>query len=76
MTIAFTNISTEFYKLQSGYLYHYAYSILIGFSILLGLKDFQTLFEKFIELKLLILMISTLFFVNIAIRNAKLQLSS
>ena len=71
VTISFTNIATELYKLQSGYLYHYAFSILVGFSLLIGLKDLQITIGKFIELKLVILMLLSVFFVQISTKNTQ-----
>jgi NADH-ubiquinone oxidoreductase chain 5 len=49
-------------KLQTGYLYHYAFSILIGGTLLLGTRQLWLLFGLFIDFRLFIIIYISIFF--------------
>ena len=50
------------YKLQTGYLYHYTFLILIGLTFLLGLRQFWVLLGNYTDFKIFILLFVLSFF--------------
>jgi len=48
-------------KLQSGYIYHYTFLILITSTVLLGLRNFWLSFSDFVDIKLFIIFILSFF---------------
>lgn len=50
-----------FYRLQSGSIYHYSFNILLVLTVLIGIKQFWTLFGLFIDYRLFMLLFITLF---------------
>lgn len=50
------------YKLQTGYIYHYTFLILIGSTILLGVRQFWILFGEYIDFRILIIFAILSFF--------------
>ena len=53
------------YKLQTGYLYHYTFIILITSTMLLGSRKFWLIFENLIDFRIFIIFfVSTFFIVN------------
>ena len=53
------------YKLQTGYLYHYTFIILITSTLLLGSRKFWLIFENLIDFRIFIIFfVSTFFIVN------------
>jgi hypothetical protein len=56
--------------MQTGYIYHYTLSILIGSTLLFGLRQLWLIFDFFIDYRIFILIILLLFFI-INIKNEK-----
>jgi len=57
-----TNIGSEFYKKQTGYMYHYSYSVLISLTILLLLRELWLFFSFFLDYRLFFLLFCSIFF--------------
>jgi NADH-ubiquinone oxidoreductase chain 5 len=55
-------------RLQTGYLYHYTFLILIGLTIILGLRQFWVLANNFVDFKIFILF----FVLNFFLLNEKI----
>ena len=64
LSFSITKMSSELYRLQSGYLYHYTYSILISFTFLLILREAVLTFGLFLDFKILALFFATVFFLK------------
>jgi proton-translocating NADH-quinone oxidoreductase chain L len=62
LTIFFSRLASNLHRIQSGYLYHFTLSILIGFTILLSLRQIWFTFEYFIDYKIYFLLFIVLFF--------------
>ena len=69
--LSFMNVGlgSNLYRSQTGYMYHYTYSILVSFTVLLALRFFWLLF--FMDYRL-----SILFFISILLIFTKLSLST
>jgi proton-translocating NADH-quinone oxidoreductase chain L len=57
------------YKLQTGYIYHYTFLILIGSTVLLGVRQFWVLFSEYIDYRVLIIFTIFSFFLVEAKKN-------
>jgi NADH-ubiquinone oxidoreductase chain 5 len=62
LSFSITKVASDLYRLQTGYLYHYTYSILISFTFLLLLRNISVTFGFTPDLKILILFAAALFF--------------
>tara|TARA_B110000967_G_scaffold210072_1_gene270233 strand:- start:1213 stop:1506 length:294 start_codon:yes stop_codon:yes gene_type:complete len=54
--------SFDLYKLQTGFLYHYAFVILLGVTLLIGAVQFLDSFLILVDFRLIIVLILTVFF--------------
>jgi NADH:ubiquinone oxidoreductase subunit 5 (subunit L)/multisubunit Na+/H+ antiporter MnhA subunit len=63
-------IGSSLHNMQTGYIYHYTLSILIGSTLLFGLRQLWLIFGFFIDYRIFILIILLLFFI-INIKNEK-----
>ena len=63
LSIFLSKVASDLYKLQTGYLYHYTYSILIGLTFLLGLKEFFSAFENSLDFRIILLSFIVTFFI-------------
>ena len=68
LTLFFSKVGSNLHKLQSGYLYHFTFSILIGLTCLLGFRQMWLLFEYSVDYRILFLL-STLFIFLINFRK-------
>nr|YP_010516671.1 NADH dehydrogenase subunit 5 [Haslea pseudostrearia]UXN44214.1 NADH dehydrogenase subunit 5 [Haslea pseudostrearia] len=64
LSIFLTQVASDLYKLQTGYLYHYTYSILLAFTFLFGLKEVFTLFGNSLDFRIFVLAFIVTFFLN------------
>ena len=64
LSFSITKVASDLYRLQTGYLYHYTYSILISFTFLLILREIFLVFGIFLDFKILVLFFATIFFVK------------
>ena len=55
---------SELYRFQTGYMYHYTYSVLVGFTVLLLLREFWLFFSIYLDYRLFFLFFITIFFVK------------
>jgi NADH-ubiquinone oxidoreductase chain 5 len=62
LSFSTTKVASDLYRLQSGYLYHYTFSILISFTFLLLLKNISVTFGFMPDLNILLLFAAVLFF--------------
>jgi NADH-ubiquinone oxidoreductase chain 5 len=62
LSFSITKVASDLYRLQTGYLYHYTYSILISFTFLLLLRNISVTFGFTPDLKILLLFAVALFF--------------
>lgn len=62
LSFSLTKVASDFYRLQTGYLYHYTYSILISFTFLLLLRNISVTFGFTPDFKILLLFGAALFF--------------
>ena len=64
--MAISKTSSNLNKLETGYLYHYTFLILIGSTLLLGIRQFWLTFGAFVDYRIGILFfIFSLFIINI-----------
>ena len=63
LSIFLSKVASDLYKLQTGYLYHYTYSILIGLTFLLGLKELFSAFENSLDFRIILLSFIVTFFI-------------
>ena len=62
--------SSNLYKLQTGYLYHYTFIILIGSTLLLGSREFWLIFGNFVDYRVIaIFFLSSFFIINMKHKN-------
>jgi NADH-ubiquinone oxidoreductase chain 5 len=66
LSIFFSQIASNFHKMQSGYLYHFTFSILIGITILLNIRQLCLVFDNYnIDYRILFLFfIASFFLIN------------
>ena len=57
-------VASNLHKLQSGYLYHYAFSILVGASLLFTIRGLWLFFGYYIDYRIFILFFVILFFLS------------
>jgi NADH-ubiquinone oxidoreductase chain 5 len=63
LSFSATTTGSDLYRNQSGYMYHYTYSILVSFTILLLLREFWLFFSVSLDYRIFfIFFISTIFF--------------
>jgi NADH-ubiquinone oxidoreductase chain 5 len=62
LSLVSLNIASNLHKMQTGYLYHYTFVILIGAASLLGLRQVWLLFGFFFDYRLLIVLFVLFFF--------------
>jgi NADH-ubiquinone oxidoreductase chain 5 len=62
LSFSITKVASDLYRLQTGYLYHYTYSILISFTFLLLLRNVSVIFGFSPDFKILLLFGAALFF--------------
>jgi len=62
LTVFFSKISYNFHKMQSGYLYHFIFSILIGITVLLCIYKLWLSFFYLIDYRMFFLFFTTIFF--------------
>ncbi len=55
--------AANLYNFQTGYLYHYTFSILVGFTLFLGSRQFWLSFGEFIDYRLIMLFLVSSFFI-------------
>jgi len=62
--------SLNLYKLQTGYLYHYTFIILIGSTLLLGSRQFWLIFGHFADYRVIVIFfLSSFFIINMKYKN-------
>ena len=64
LSFSITSIASEIYKKQTGYLYHYTYSILIGFTLLFFFKEFSVFFYLLLDTRLFFLFFTAIIFIS------------
>ena len=57
-------VASNLHKLQSGYLYHYSFSILVGASLLFTIRGLWLFFGYYIDYRIFILFFVILFFLS------------
>jgi NADH-ubiquinone oxidoreductase chain 5 len=62
LSFSITKVASDMYKLQSGYLYHYTFSIMISFTFLLLLRNISMTFGFMPDLNIFLLFAAVLFF--------------
>lgn len=62
LTIFFSKLASNLHRMQSGYLYHFTFSILIGITTLLSLKQLWFIFEYSIDYKIFFIFFIVMFF--------------
>jgi len=62
LSLSITKVASDMYKLQSGYLYHYTFSIMISFTFLLLLRNISMTFGFMPDLNIFLLFAAVLFF--------------
>jgi hypothetical protein len=69
LSMTILKISRSLDKLQTGYLYHYTFLILIGSTILLGIRQFWLVFGVNIDYRMGIIFFVFSFFMNSALKK-------
>jgi len=69
LTIFFSKLALNLHKMQSGYLYHFTFSILIGITVLLSLKQLWFIFEYSLDYRIFFLLVIVLFFLINHLKN-------
>ena len=64
LSLSITKTGSELYRLQTGYLYHYTYSILVSLTFLLVLRELLLFFDFFLDYKIIFLFFVTSFFIK------------
>jgi len=64
LSFSITRVASTLYRLQTGYLYNYTFSILINFTFLLFLREILSVFGLLFDLKLFILFFISIFFIQ------------
>ena len=62
-------IGSNIHKLQTGFIYHYTLIILIGITLLFGLRQIWLLLDFFIDLRLFILIFVLTFFITTSLKK-------
>ena len=57
ISLVISKYGLMFHKLQSGHIYHYTFSVLIGSTVMLGLRELNLVFETLIDYKVLFIFI-------------------
>jgi len=52
------------HKLQTGYIYHYTFLILVGTTLMLGVRQFWLVFGEYVDFRVFIIFIISSFFVG------------
>jgi len=65
LSFSISKTASELYRLQTGYLYHYTYSILISLTFLLLLKEFGVLFGSGLDYRIFFLLFVAIFFLKL-----------
>jgi hypothetical protein len=63
LSFSITKTASNLYRLQTGYLYHYTYSILVSITFLLLLREILLIFGFYLNYKLFLVFFVTLFFI-------------
>ena len=63
LSLSITRLASNLYKMQTGYLYHYTFSILISLTTLLGLRYLWLTFELGLDYKLIFIYFVTIFYI-------------
>jgi len=71
LSTSISNVSSELYKLQTGYMYHYTFSILIGITFLLVIRQTWLVFGFGLDYRIVFLFFVTIFFLKIS-KNPKI----
>ena len=61
--------ASELYRLQTSYIYHYTYTILVSITFFLSLREFWLFFEFYFDYRFFFLFFISIFFVKNFIRN-------
>lgn len=64
LSFSITKVASELYRLQSGYLYHYTYSILVSITFLLILRESWLFFGLYLDYRIFFLFFVLLFFLK------------
>jgi NADH-ubiquinone oxidoreductase chain 5 len=64
LSFSITKVASELYRLQSGYLYHYTYSILVSITFLLILRESWLFFGVYLDYRIFFLFLVVLFFLK------------
>ena len=56
--------AVNLYGLQTGYLYHYTFIILMGSTFLLGVRQFLSNFGEFVDYRIMVIFFIAFFFIN------------
>jgi hypothetical protein len=69
MSMTISKTSSNLNKLETGYLYHYTFLILIGSTLLLGIRQFWLTFGASVDYRIGIIFIISSFFIINSLRN-------
>ena len=69
MSMAIPKTSFNLNKLETGYLYHYTFLILIGSTLLLGIRQFWLTFGAFVDYRIGIVFLIFSFFIINTLKN-------
>lgn len=69
LTIFFSKLALNLHKMQSGYLYHFTFSILIGITVLLSFKQLWFIFQYSLDYRIFFLFFIVLFFLINHLKN-------
>ena len=63
LSAVISNVAYKLHKAQTGSLYHYALTILAIFTFILGMRQIWLIFEYFVDYRLFVLLLISVFFV-------------
>ena len=61
LSLSAVGLGSSLYSNQTGYTYHYTYSILVGFTVLFLLRNFWLLFSTFLDYRIFMLFVFAIF---------------
>lgn len=64
LSMVLSKTAFNVYKLQTGYVYHYTFIILVGSTLMLGIRQIWLIFGEFIDYRIFIIFFISSFFAN------------
>ena len=64
LSFSTVNLGSELYKKQTGYMYHYTYSILVSLTVLMLLREFWLFFSFSLDFRYFFLFFVSVFFIK------------